>query len=172
VDTSKLFDRLQQRFPDELEPVAPEQGDPCLKVGPGLLKEVAEACRVDPELRFDCLHCITGIDFPAEGRLAVVYNLFSFTHRHRLTLRVELSREGTPKVPSVAEIWPAADWHERETYDLLGVIFDGHPDLRRLLLPDDWQGYPLRKDYKNPEYWHGIRIDPPYDPPGGWPVKK
>lgn len=83
---------------------------------------------------------------PPPYQVAAIYHLYSMKHRHRLTLRVVMERDGA-RVPSVAHLWPAANWHEREAYDLVGIVFDGHPDLRRILLPDDWVGHPLRKDY-------------------------
>jgi len=87
----------------------------------------------------------------------LVYNLFSMKHRHKIALRVDLPRDN-PRVPSVESVWRTADWHEREAYDLFGIHFEGHPDLRRILCPDDWEGYPLRKDYVVQEYYHGIRV--------------
>jgi len=92
----------------------------------------------------------------------VVYNLYSLTHRHRVTLKVVMPREGA-HVASVTGIWAAANWHEREAYDLTGIVFDGHPDLRRILLPDDWEGHPLRKDYEVQETYEieGVTVDVP-----------
>jgi NADH-quinone oxidoreductase subunit C len=92
------------------------------------------------------------------GTLSVFYHLESTTIRHKLILKVSTSREN-PEVSSVAEIWRAADWHEREAFDLLGIKFLNHPDLRRILMPYDWEaGYPLRKDYKNPEFYQGMKV--------------
>ena len=108
---------------------------------------------------FDYLACLTGIDQgPVAGTMEVVYHLYSMTYEFGLALYVDLPRDA-PELPSVSSVWQAANWHERETYDLLGIRFLGHPDLRRLLLPDDWQGHPLRKDYQTPDTYQGIRID-------------
>jgi len=88
-------------------------------------------------------------------RFEVVYHLASLSHGHRIVLKAIVPRDD-PHIASVAAIYPTANWHERETYDLMGIVFDGHPDLRRILLPDDWEGHPLRKDYVFPESYHGI----------------
>ena len=129
--------------------------------------EIASVCR---ELRdnsktyFDFLSSITGIDYGIEaGRFGVVYHLASIPYKTQLTLKI--SRENNrdlnnlPEFPSITSLYRSADWHEREAYDLLGIFFEGHPDLRRILLPDDWEGFPLRKDYRSAELYKGIRID-------------
>ena len=128
----------------------------------------------DPRLQFDILNCISGVDYlepdpkkaPKAGfdpHLEVVYHLSSFRHRHRFVLKVILPRwkddkpGELPEVPSVTSLWRTADWHEREVYDLCGVCFTAIPNLTRILLADDWEGYPLRKDYEFPLEYHGIR---------------
>lgn len=111
---------------------------------------------------FDFLSNISAVDYFPENKFTVVYHLASIPYQKQLVLKVELTNErkddNLPEVPSVSSVWRTADWHEREAYDLMGVFFTGHPDLRRILLPDDWEGYPLRKDYKDPESYHGISI--------------
>jgi NADH-quinone oxidoreductase subunit C len=128
------------------------------------LPAVAQFVRDNPEIQLDMLRSVSGLDYPDKKVLAVAYDLMSYTHLHELCLKVFLPRE-KPEVASVSEIWHAADWHERETYDLFGILFTGHPDSvteegvthpRRILLPDDWDGFPLRKDYKFPREYHGI----------------
>ena len=110
-------------------------------------------------LYFDFLSCITGIDNgPEAGTLEVAYNISSIPYGHQLTLKVVLQREETEQPSSVSSIWRTADWHEREVYDLFGVIFSGHPDLRRILLPADWEGHPLLKDYEAAEKYHGVTV--------------
>jgi NADH-quinone oxidoreductase subunit C len=106
-------------------------------------------------MQFDYLSCLSGVDL--KGKLAVVYQLYSMVKRHKITIRVEVSTEN-PSVPSVESIWRTANWHEREAFDLFGVIFTGHPDLRRILLPYDWDGHPLRKDYQVPEFYNGMKV--------------
>lgn len=123
--------------------------DPFCTVEPARWPEVALTLRDDPELRFDFLQCVTGVDWPARSRIECVYHLYSYVHRHAFVVKVELPRDN-PVVPSVSAIWRSAEWNEREQYDLLGIVFADHPDLRRVLLPDDWEGHPLRKDWQEP----------------------
>ena len=107
---------------------------------------------------FDHLACITGIDHGLEtGHMEVIYSLYSIPHGHHATLKVTLNRT-EPEVDSVTDIWRGANWHEREAFDLLGIYFKNHPDLRRILLPADWEGFPLRKDYKEASSYHGMGI--------------
>ncbi len=122
-------------------------------------KELMQSMYNHKTLFFDLLSCITGIDNGSEaGTMEVVYNLYSIPHEHAIMVRVICDRNN-PVVPTVSDIWKTADWHERETYDLLGIMFENHPDLRRILLPADWEGFPLRKDYTAQEYYHGIRVE-------------
>jgi NADH-quinone oxidoreductase subunit C len=108
---------------------------------------------------FDMLSCITAIDNgPQAGTMELVYNLYSIPFNHHIGLRVVVAREN-PVVDTVSGIWKTADWHEREAYDMFGIRFQGHPDLRRILMPADWAGYPLRKDYKHEEYYRSIKIE-------------
>ena len=125
-------------------------------------RAVAEFLHGEPELAFDWLACLGGVDYAADGRVAVVYDLWSTTHRHTFAVKAFADRADA-HVPTVTDLWPAADWHEREAYDLLGVTFDGHPDLRRILLADDWVGHPLRKDYDFPVEYDGIPSNPTPD---------
>jgi NADH-quinone oxidoreductase subunit C len=89
--------------------------------------------------------------------LGVVYHCYSMTKRHKICLKVDVP-VAAPEIPSVASIWPTANWHEREAYDMFGVVFTGHPDLRRILCPEDWDGFPLRKDFKVPEFYQGMKV--------------
>ncbi len=130
--------------------------DPFIKIKAESLKDIALFLRDDADLQLDYLMCLSGVDF-GKGIIGVVYHLASISKKHKITLKVEVSRE-KPEIPSVESIWRTADWHEREAYDLIGVIFTGHPDLRRILLPYDWEGHPLRKDYKVPEYYQGMKV--------------
>lgn len=111
------------------------------------LQRAAEYLASEPSLRFSFLSDITAVDrFPLEPRFEVNYHLLSLDRRERLRLKVRLAGSD-PVVRSVTSVWPTANWHERENFDLFGIRFEGHPDLRRILMPDDWEGYPLRKDY-------------------------
>ena len=149
--------------------------DPFVTLDPVRLVEVCTFLRDDSRLKFEILNDVSGVDYlepdakkaPKAGfdpHLEVVYHVSSFTFPgRRFTLKVVLPRwkgdtpGALPEVPSVARVWPTADWHEREVYDLVGVRFAGHPDLRRILLADDWVGHPLRKDFEYPLDYHGIR---------------
>jgi len=148
---------LKEKFGDVVLELNEEVLDPYIKIAAEKTFEVARFLKDDPELSFDALMCLSGMDYGADTNLGVVYNLHSMKHNHKITIRVDVPREN-PTVPSVEKIWRTADWHEREAYDLMGIHFEGHRDLRRILCPDDWEGHPLRKDYVVQEYYHGIRV--------------
>lgn len=120
--------------------------------------KVCNALHEHPETYFDMLSCLTGIDNgPQANTLEVVYNLYSIPFNLHLMIKVILPREN-PVVDSVTSIWRTADWHEREAFDMFGITFTNHPDLRRILMPADWEGYPLRKDYVHQEYYRDIKV--------------
>jgi NADH-quinone oxidoreductase subunit C len=129
--------------------------DPFLVIQPADLKELCRYLKDDGELAFDCLMNLSAIDWPKKSQIELVYHLWSYSKRHAFILKLSLPREA-PEVESLESVWKAADWLEREQFDLLGVVFKGHPDLRRIMLPDDWVGHPLRKDYKEQGAWHNI----------------
>jgi NADH-quinone oxidoreductase subunit C len=121
--------------------------------------------RDDPSLRFELCSSVSGVDYLSSDprRLHVVYHLTSMTYRRRIRLEVAVTAED-PHVPSVTGVYPTADWQERETFDMFGVVFDGHPSLTRILMPDDWDGHPQRKDYPLggvPVEYHDATIPPP-----------
>ena len=118
--------------------------------------EIAKWLKSEPSLLFNSLQCQMGIDM-GEDTLESRYNFHSMEHNHYLEVRIRVSRSD-PKIPSVEQVWRIADWFERETYDMLGIEYIGHRDLRRILLPDDWEGWPLRKDYQEQETYHGIVV--------------
>jgi len=130
-----------------------------VKIHPGDLKSVCVQLHQHPDVFFDMLSCITAIDNGVEaGVLDVVYNLYSIPFDRHFALKVSVPRD-MAELDSVEAIWKTANWHEREAYDMFGVTFRGHPDLRRILLPADWDGHPLRKDYKQQEYYRGVKVD-------------
>jgi len=134
-----------------LEPAAAkrEKADrPAVQVPPEKLAALALALRDEPALAFDLLLDHTAIDWIAEERFELVYVLYSTVHGHYLMVTTSVPR-GAPVVPTVSAVWPIAHWQEREVFDLMGIQYDDHPDLRRLFLEDEWQGHPLRKDYKD-----------------------
>ena len=137
---------------------------PTLLIAPNLITEVCLELRNNPKTYFDFLSSITGVDYGVEaGRFGVVYHLASIPYQTQLTLKISTENDrnpdNLPTFPSITSVYRTADWHERETYDLFGIFFENHPDLRRILLPDDWEGFPLRKDYKAAEYYKGIKVD-------------
>jgi NADH-quinone oxidoreductase subunit C len=168
----EISDMLGRRFGAKVTGGNAEAIDPWIELVAEALLEVCRFLRDEPGLRFNMLLCVSGVDYvqadpkrkiEGEPRVEVIYHLLSLVHKHSLVLKVTLPRwkdgvEGQlPEVPSVAGIWSGANWHEREVYDLMGVRFRGHPDLRRILCPEDWVGHPLRKDYQMPLEYHGIR---------------
>jgi NADH/F420H2 dehydrogenase subunit C len=118
-----------------------------VSIDPADWGETARRLRTTKELDFDYLFCVTAVDW--KTHFTMVYHLSSTTHRHTLVVKIKLDRTN-PEVPTVFDIWRTAEFHEREAYDLMGVVFTGHPDLRRLFMTDDWKGWPLRKDYEDP----------------------
>ena len=159
-------DQIIQTFFDpakdpETDPKKKHVGDCYIVVQPGSITKVCEFLRNNSDLHFDSLSCLGSVDDTSEKpAYVVVYNLFSFKHRHHVTLKVKLPKDN-PKVPSVQGIWSGANWFEREAFDLMGITFENHPDLRRLLLPPDWVGHPMRKDYEFPAEYNGISCTRP-----------
>ena len=141
-------------------------GDPFLVIPASGLIEICKTLQLMEQFSFDCLSSLTAIDrlnaaHPEESRFEMVYHLFSYRHRHSLTLKVYLPRDDSAHLPTAEGVWACANWLEREVFDLFGITFEGHSDLRRIMLPDDWVGYPLRKDYKEQEDYHGISTTRP-----------
>jgi len=157
---------VQERLPDTVENVVTDRGEVTLHVRPERLLDVLALLRDDPGLRFELLSSVSGVDYIAEERrLHAVYHLTSMTYRRRIRVEVAVSVED-PHVPSAYSLYPTADWHERETWDFFGIVFDGHPGLTRIEMPDDWDGHPQRKDYPLggvPVEYKGAQIPPPED---------
>ncbi len=148
---SEIAALLQERFGGRILESRPDALNPWSAVAPEAILEICRFLRDDGRLQMDHLELLGGVDY--KDRLEVVYVATSLAHGHRYTLKCRLPRE-QPRVASVESVWKAANWHEREAYDMFGILFEGHSDLRRILCPDDWEGYPLRKDYVFPErYW-------------------
>ncbi|RJP19128.1 MAG: NADH-quinone oxidoreductase subunit C [Deltaproteobacteria bacterium] len=147
---------LKARFGDAVAELQSEGFSPAfVVVAPAAVREVARFLADDPALSFDSLMSLSGVDY--KDRFAVAYHIHSMKHRHALGVKAFLPREN-PELPSVDGVWPAANFHEREAFDLFGIVFAGSKDLRRILLPEDWEGHPLRKDYKYPDFYHGIKV--------------
>jgi NADH-quinone oxidoreductase subunit C len=163
----EVVDALQAAYPqfdDAVRKIVVDRGELTLYIGREHLAEVARTFRDDERLRFELCANLSGVDYIGTAeRLHVVYDLRSMTFRRRIRLEVATTVED-PHMPSVTAVYPTADWQERETYDMFGVIFDGHPALTRILMPDDWDGFPQRKDYPLggiPVEYKGASIPPP-----------
>src|SRR5258708_4541700 len=153
----EIFDKITAAFGDRiLETKSEGVIDPYIKLSPAAVAEAAFFLRDEPDLAFDYLMCLSGVDY-TKGILGVVYHLASMSKRNKIKLNAE-APAASPQLPTVSSVWPGADWHEREAYDMFGIVFTGHPDLRRILLPDDYPGYPLRKDFKVPEFYQGMKV--------------
>jgi len=154
VDATAIHEALVACFPGAIGGLE-TAGDPAVRVRPADVLAVATHLKADPALAFDCLSNQSGVDQPKRDQIEIVYHLFSYAHGHALAMKVGVPRDN-PRLATVSTVWRAAIWQEREIFDLLGVDFLGHPDLRRILLPEDWVGHPLRKDYVEPTEYHGI----------------
>ncbi len=186
MDQKEIYGLLAEKLGTAALGFSDEGIEACADVAP---ERIAEAClflRDDERLAFNQLMCLSGIDWDgydengkgksvkilgysedgqpetsdhvSEGDFGVVYSLYSHSKRHKFTVRVRVSRDKAA-VPSVAQVWSTADWHEREAWDLLGISFEGHPNLRRILLEEHWVGHPLRKDYQMPDSWDNVPLN-------------
>ena len=151
MDLKQIFDAISS-----IQGVELDSDSAHIAVPSASLLEVADKIKNDASLDFDFLMCITAIDEGTSKNFIVSYNFYSNKNNHSVEIQVSVS-DGED-MPSLSEIWKTANWHEREAYDMMGVNFTGHPDLKRILLPEDWEGYPLRKDYKVADYYHGVPI--------------
>ena len=167
----EIFNLLKNEFNDAIVNFDKDTPtEPIISVDPLQIKNVGLFLRDNPDLKFDSLMVLSGVDDAngtkvkdedgtdsiSGGTLSVYYHLHSVYLKHKITLKVSAPREN-PQVESVESVWKTADWHEREAYDLIGINFLNHPDLRRIMMPYDWEaGHPLRKDYKNPEFYQGM----------------
>lgn len=157
MDNARLIELIRQvaGHADELKNAMPLT----LVIDAASLTQVCERLHKNPETYFDMLTCITGVDNgPETNTMEVIYHLYSIPFHQSLMLKVIVSREN-PEVETLTAIWKSANWLEREVFDMFGIVFKNHPDLRRILMPADWDGYPLRRDYKHEETYRGIKID-------------
>jgi NADH-quinone oxidoreductase subunit C len=153
----EILDTLKGKFGDAIVDAKLDGvHDPWIKIAPDRIRDVALVLRDDEKMQFDTLMLLSGVDYTG-GKLGVTYHCHSMKLNHKITLKVEVTAE-KPNVQSVESVWKTANWHEREAFDMIGIIFDGHPDLRRILMPDDWEGHPLRKDYTVPEFYQGMKV--------------
>jgi NADH-quinone oxidoreductase subunit C len=152
---NEIHERLKAQFGDDVGPLSEPKVDAFCVVKRERIREVCRFLKETPGLELDFCEDLAGVDQPKRNVIEVVYHLFSYNHRHAIVLKVEADRANAV-VPSVESVWKAANWMEREVYDLFGVGFTNHPDLRRILLPDDWEGHPLRKDWQEQGGYHGV----------------
>lgn len=157
MQLDEIISYINDHFRQGLLPVSGEEPADHIEVSSADWGGLARFLYDDEKLKFDSMMCITGVDYGEEEDLAVIYNLHSMTQSHKLEVRVSVPKSD-PTVPSVERIWRIADWFEREVYDMYGITFEGHRDHRRILLPEDWEGFPLRKDYVFPDSYHGIVV--------------
>lgn len=160
MDLTAIKNIIIDAFGEEIIIQADHQ---CLTVPTERIAEVCLLLHQHEACYFDMLSCLTALDNGVEkATMEVIYNLYSIPYEHKIMLKVVVPRniegQAIPQIPTVSSIWKTADWHEREAFDLMGIEFVGHPDLRRILLPEDWVGHPLRKDYQVQEYYHGIQV--------------
>jgi NADH-quinone oxidoreductase subunit C len=164
----EIADALEAAYPafgDAIERVVVDRGELTFVVRREKLVEVMQVLRDDPTLRFELCLGVSGVHFPADAgaELHAVYPLLSMTHNRRVRVEVTCP-DADPHIPSIVSVYPTDDWHERETYDMFGLIFDGHPALTRIMMPDDWMGHPQRKDYPLggiPVEYRGAKVPPP-----------
>ncbi len=164
-DVADSLERAYPAFSDAIEKIVIDRDELTMHVRANRLLEVAKILRDEPSLRFEMCLGVSGAHYPAEiGReLHAIFPLLSLTHNRRIRLEVSIP-DANPHMPSVVSIWAGNNWHERETFDMFGIIFDGHPGLTRILMPDDWAGHPQRKDYALggiPVEYKGATVPPP-----------
>jgi len=155
MEAQQVFGTLERQFPGKVHDFKGDVAEPYLAVDPTAIVELCRFLRDEAALKFEVLSDLTALDWPKEEKIQVVYHLYSYTFKHQIVLKADLPRDH-PKIDTVESIWKVANWFEREVYDLFGVIFEHHTDLRRIMLPEDWVGYPLRKDYVEQEEYDGI----------------
>ncbi len=158
-NAEEIFKILKEKFADYvLELKTDQPTEPVILVDALQIDKVCAFLSMDENLNFNSLMNLSGVDEIKENKLSVYYHLESTNLKHKITLKASTDRT-KPEISSVVEVWQGANWHEREAYDMFGIIFLNHPDLRRILMPYDWEaGYPLRKDYENPEFYQGMKV--------------
>ena len=155
MNFDQIYEKLNTKFPGALEK-SDSKPDLFLKTDPKQIHSILQYLKEG--LSFETLSDLAGIDYLNPASLTVIYHPFSYTHKLMLSLKCFLDRKQSPHIQSVCDLYKAANWFERETYDLFGIVFDGHPDLRRILMPSDWEGHPLRKDFVTPDYYNGMPV--------------
>lgn len=159
MEAQEIYQKLQSKFGESIiEFREAETLNPTVVINPGSVNEICTFLHSDESMQFDSLMNLAGYDPGGEAELEVIYHFYSTSLDHYITVKALTSRK-TPAVSSIAALYRTADWHEREAYDMFGIGFEGHPDLKRILLEEDWEGFPLRKDYVPAEFYRGMRIE-------------
>ncbi|MBF0429963.1 MAG: NADH-quinone oxidoreductase subunit C [Fibrobacteria bacterium] len=155
MTSEALIDYVKGLLGDKTKWADPEAGDNFLTVASEDWKNICQTLATDKKCSLTYLRNFTGTDYPEDDEIELTAHTFSYSEKHGLIIKTRISREAAV-CDTLSKIWPAAIWYEREIFDLLGVSFNNHPDLRRILMPEDWVGHPLRKDYKQQETYRGI----------------
>jgi NADH-quinone oxidoreductase subunit C len=153
MDGEQVYKIVSEKFGNHIKQFQANTLPQSIIVEAGAVVEICSFLKQEKALGFTSMISLSGVDLKDQGKLMVVYHLGSMQHKHKIALKVELDRNN-PHLPTIAKVWKGADWYEREAYDLYGIIFDNHTDLRRILLPDDWEGHPMRRDYVYPKRYH------------------
>jgi NADH-quinone oxidoreductase subunit C len=158
MDCKAIHETLEKQFATKIREFKGDVPEPYCLIDGDSIVEVCRFVRDEPSLKFEVLSDLTALDWPKEEKIQVVYHLYSYSYKHQIVLKVDLPRDN-PTLPTLEGVWKVANWFEREVFDLFGVVFDGHSDLRRIMLPEDWTGHPLRKDYVEQEEYDGISTE-------------
>jgi len=157
METKQIYQILSDKFGNKIKQFQENTFPASVVVETDAVVDVCDFLKHAQGLEFTSLMCLSGVDLKDQNKMAVVYNLSSMKHKHTITIKTEMERNN-PHVATVEKIWAGANWYEREAYDLYGIIFDNHSDLRRILMPEDWEGNPMRKDYVYPKRYHGWEV--------------
>ena len=147
MDKDQLFAAISAKFPDAKPDPSPSN-IAVMIIPLADFRPLMEFLKTDKAMDFDYPMCQTAVDWPEQNKITPIYHLYSMSQDHKLAIKCELDRN-SPKIPTVSDLWAGCEWFERETYDMYGVEFENHPDLRRIMMTDDWVGFPLRKDYRD-----------------------
>ncbi|MBI1860057.1 MAG: NADH-quinone oxidoreductase subunit C [Deltaproteobacteria bacterium] len=164
MKTADIFPQLKALLPTSVLELSETKPDSFIKIEGTAIREIATLLR--DRFGFETLSCISGTDHPTLPALSVTYHFASYQHKSIVALKAFVPRQDNVYLPSLVSLFTGADWLERETYDMLGIVFTDHPDHRRILMPEDWTGFPLRKDFETPDYYNGMPVPLSFEPGG------